>query len=109
MERRVTVNDRIERVELDVPEDLEAAAAPELPADRGSQGPCLYLGPQGKRCSRMAVDGGYCVKHHSDPAWRLPGRSYTRVLAATIALVLIIWPYIADLVHDLIRWLSSPH
>lgn len=106
MERRVTVNDRIERVELEVPEELESASPAQV-GQSSAHGPCLYLGPRGERCSLPALTGGYCARHHSDPAFRLPGRNYTRVLAATIALLLIIWPYVSDLVRELLRWLAS--
>lgn len=106
MERRVTVNDRIERVELEVPEELESASAKQVEPSP-AHGPCLYLGPRGERCSQPALPGGYCARHHSDPAFRLPGRNYTRVLAATIALALIVWPYVSDLVRELFRWLAS--
>jgi hypothetical protein len=37
---------------------------------------------------------------------RLPSRPYGRVLIATIALILVIWPYLADLLHELVRWLT---
>lgn len=107
MERRVTVNDRIERVELEVPEELQSLAATPQAAQSPAHGPCLYLGPQGERCSRPALAGGYCARHHSDPAFRLPGRNYSRVLTATIALILIVWPYVSDLVRELLRWLAS--
>ncbi|HKQ86281.1 MAG TPA: hypothetical protein VJS43_05845 [Candidatus Acidoferrales bacterium] len=107
MERRVTVNDRIERVELEVPEDLESASAAGQQRLSLAHGPCLYLGPRGERCSRSALAGGYCARHHSDPAFRVLGRNYTRVLAATIALVLIVWPYVSDMVRELLRWLAS--
>jgi hypothetical protein len=109
MERRVTVNDRIERFELETPEDLEPIAEASVEAkSQGSLGPCLYLGPAGQRCARTAIEGGYCRKHHADPELRSAGRDYTRVLVATVALAIVIWPYIADLVRDLVRWLSSP-
>lgn len=107
MERRVTVNDRIEQVELEVPQELESAAATSADTQSPAHGPCLYLGPGGERCSRPALAGGYCARHHSDPAFRLPGRNYTRVLAATVALILIVWPYVSDLVRELLRWLAS--
>ncbi|MGH9574614.1 MAG: hypothetical protein ACRD40_13930 [Candidatus Acidiferrales bacterium] len=106
MERRVTVNDRIERVQLAVPEELESASGTQV-RQPPAHGPCLYLGPQGERCFRPALAGGYCARHHPDPALRLPSRNYTRVLAATIALILIVWPYVSDLVRDLLRWLAS--
>jgi hypothetical protein len=127
MERRVTVNDRIERIRLETPEDWEpiegsgalpedlqeglgegAVEAPSARVASDAMGPCLYLGPQGQRCERAAVDGGYCPRHHSDPELHRPARDYTRVLVATVALVIIVWPYVADLVRDLIRWLASP-
>jgi hypothetical protein len=109
MERRVTVNDGIEQLELDVPPELEAAedVRPARPA--GSLGPCLYLGPRGERCSHPAVEGGYCTKHSGAPAAGSPVRSYTRVLAATLALIVVIWPYVSDLVRDLFRWLAGSH
>jgi hypothetical protein len=111
MERRVTVNDRIERFELETPADLEpvsevAEGASGARTD-GSRGPCLYLGPTGQRCAKPAVEGGYCPKHHGDPDLRSDSRNYTRVLVATVALAIIIWPYVADLVRDLIRWLAA--
>jgi hypothetical protein len=108
MERRVTVNDRIDRVELEVPEGTEADERLARGNSREPQGPCLYLGAAGERCSRPAVEGGYCAKHHTDPDLRPAGRSYTRVLVATVALVIIIWPYVADLVRDVMRWLGAP-
>ena|SRR5690348_9178169 len=106
MERRVTVNDRIERVELEVPEELEASPVSPQGCQNPSNGPCLYLGPGGERCSRSALAGGYCAQH-GDPTFRVLGRNYARVLAATIALVLIVWPYVSDLVRELLRWLAS--
>ncbi|HEY6466161.1 MAG TPA: hypothetical protein VIY69_09235 [Candidatus Acidoferrales bacterium] len=107
MERRVTVNDRIERLELEVPPELQAAEMGAKPARRNSQGPCLYFGPKGERCSRPALEGGYCAAHQANGAASLSARSYSRVLAATIALILIVWPYISDLVRDLLHWLAS--
>ena len=106
MERRVTVNDGIEQVELDVPPELRAEeSTPRRPA--ASLGPCLYLGPRGERCSRPALEGGYCARHGGNPAAGSPARSYTRVLAATLALIMLVWPYVSDLVRDLFRWLAS--
>jgi len=106
MERRVTVNDGIERLELDVPPELEAEeSSPAGPVASG--GPCLYLGPRGERCSRPALEGGYCARHGGSPAASSPVRSYTRVLAATLALIMLVWPYISDLVRDLLHWLAA--
>jgi hypothetical protein len=107
MERRVTVNDRIERVELEVPPELAQDETADEPLRAGSHGPCLYLGPKGQRCSRRASEGGYCTTHQAGGASGIAERSYGRVLTATIAVMLIVWPYISGLVHELIRWLSS--
>lgn len=107
MERRVTVNDRIERVQLEVPPELAQDETAGEPPGAGSHGPCLYLGPKGERCSRQALEGGYCAAHQTGGASGIAARSYSRVLTATIAVMLIVWPYISELVHELIRWLSS--
>ena len=113
MERRVTFNDGIERVELEIPDELGALEANGEPMPAGGQGlaancgPCLHLGPRGQRCPFPAVAGGYCARHHSDPELRMPGRNYTRVLVATVALAMIVWPYIAEVVRDLTRWVAS--
>lgn len=109
MERRVTVNDRIERLELEVPPELQAAETPTEPVRGNSQGPCLYFGPKGERCCLAALEGGYCAAHQANGAAGLSARSYSRVLAATIALILIVWPYISDLVRDLLHWLAWSH
>jgi len=115
MERRVTVNDGIERVELEIPEELEPLDEGDEPAPGdskatpGPQGPCLHLGPRGERCKRAAIADGYCAKHHHDPELRSPGRNYTRVLVATVALLTILWPYLEELAHDLTRWMASLH
>ena len=117
MERRVTVNDRIEHLNIDPPdfhrseedpseEDWLEENAPPKSKTTG-QGPCLYLGARGERCTRPALAGGYCAKHHADPELRSPGRNYTRVLVASVALILVVWPYLADALRDLAQWLAS--
>ena len=107
MERRVTVNDGIERLELELPEGMEPEGDLAQPPGNSNYGPCLHLGTRGERCARPALEVGYCAKHHPNPALRSPARPYARVLFATFAIVMIDWPYVADLVHDLIRWLAS--
>lgn len=102
MERRVSVNDQIEELSLDLPP--EAGWQPDSATEAHRS--CLYLGPAGQRCARPALPGGYCAGHHTDEAFRLPSRRYGRVLIATIALVLIVWPYVTDLLHELVRWFA---
>jgi hypothetical protein len=128
MDRSVTVNamavprGRIsppEDLPRDISEDTSASASdhadgiedpgiPKEPANagRGNLGPCLYLGPAGQRCNRPALAGSFCAKHR-------PGgiasavRNPSRVLAATGAIVALLWPYIEDLVREIIRWTHS--
>jgi hypothetical protein len=69
-------------------------------------GPCLYLGPSGQRCAKPALEGGFCALHspHSSEA-TAPHRR--RVLAAVAAIAGILWPYVGDLVREIIRWMHS--
>jgi hypothetical protein len=82
---------------------LDELGEPPEPAADVSHGPCLYLGPSGERCSKPALAGDYCTRHHPDPEKRWPSRSYKRVLLASIALVAILWPYFQDAVQLLAR------
>ncbi|MGA2510243.1 MAG: hypothetical protein ABSG27_08415 [Candidatus Acidiferrales bacterium] len=76
------------------------------PAGRVDHGPCLYLGPVGQRCDKRALAGGFCAKHR-------PGgmpqaiRNPARVLAAAIAIVALLWPYIHDVLREIIRWMQT--
>ncbi len=74
----------------------------------GDQGPCLYLGPQGQRCTRRALRDGFCANH-------LPGagaiggeKLHTpskKVIAALLAISGLLWPLLADIVREVLRWL----
>jgi|SRR5208282_3670840 len=87
---------------------IEDSAIPKESArgGRADLGPCLYLGPAGQRCDRPALAGGFCAKHR-------PGgiasavRNPSRILAATGAIVALLWPYIEDVVREIIRWTHS--
>jgi len=127
MERRVSVNDEMTsgRPEIspdglpqgwregDWPQD-GAAGRPDEPAKphvsghrSPEQGPCLFLGPSGQRCGRRALAGGFCAKHQIDGAAGDDaggGKNWTRVLAATGAIIALLWPYIEDLIHEIMRW-----
>ena len=76
------------------------------PAGRIDHGPCLYLGPVGQRCDQRALAGGFCAKHR-------PGgmpeaiRNPARVLAAAIAIVALLWPYIHDVLREIIHWMQT--
>ncbi len=78
------------------------------PVDSGAdEGPCLYLGPSGQRCDRRALAGGYCANHRPG-AIGLPKIALSkRTIAAILAAAGILWPYIVDLVREIIRWVHS--
>jgi Family of unknown function (DUF5763) len=97
MERRVSVNDHSDVEEFNTSAE-SSESAPDI-----SHGPCLYLGKSGERCGHPAIEGGYCAKHHPDEEKRWPGRSYSRVLVASAALFMILWPYIADTARLLVH------
>src|SRR5580658_1956116 len=69
-------------------------------------GPCLFLGPAGQRCARRALDGGFCTVHQPGGIAKItsaPGR----ILAATVTIAVLLWPYIADLVREIFRWMAA--
>ncbi|HXN20092.1 MAG TPA: hypothetical protein VN875_17265 [Candidatus Binatus sp.] len=71
------------------------------------QGPCLYFGPRGQRCSRRALAGGFCPFHQ--PGGIPSGRSKPskKFVASVLAIVAVIWPYLADIVREVIRWIHA--
>jgi hypothetical protein len=85
---------------------LPASSTPANRAQSKDLGPCLYLGPLGQRCTKSALEGGFCALHspHSSAAIT-PNRR--RALAALAAIVGILWPYVDDVVREIIRWMHS--
>jgi hypothetical protein len=79
-----------------------------LPGDKDAdQGPCLYLGPNGQRCDRRALAGGYCATHRPG-AISLPKVARSkRALAAIAAASWFLWPYLGEVVREIIRWMHS--
>ncbi len=70
------------------------------------QGPCLYLGPGGQRCSKRAVASSFCRAHLPGG----PGTSTTkpaRFWAAVAAILGLLWPYLEFIVREMIRWAHS--
>ncbi len=67
------------------------------------QGPCLYLGPAGQRCSRRATMGGYCSQHQPG-ATRIgvPAISPKKMAAIGVAIAML-WPEIVKVASALIR------
>jgi hypothetical protein len=82
--------------------DATATAAPE------SQGPCLYFGPQGQRCARPALEGGFCAQHVPGTTKKPGGhRGLPQIVGAGIGILAAMWPIIFDVVRSIIRWLHS--
>ncbi|HXX45266.1 MAG TPA: hypothetical protein VEJ38_11080 [Candidatus Acidoferrales bacterium] len=118
MERRVSVNGKATSGPLEVRSNprSEAWADQELLETQGfpsggsssdaeprPSGPCLYFGPAGERCSRPALAGGFCAKHQ--PGGRMEAlKNPARILAAALGIVALIWPYVNDLVREILRW-----
>jgi hypothetical protein len=71
----------------------------------GDQGPCLYLGPSGQRCDRPALAGGYCEIHRPGGSLLARAAPSKRILAVIAAIAGILWPVIADLVREIVRWM----
>lgn len=80
----------------------------------GDFGPCLYFGPGGERCSRRALEGGFCALHRRNAPKSLDepeektgfGPVLTpKRLGALIAAAAALWPFVADLVREILRHL----
>src|ERR1700678_3818621 len=126
----------VPRGSQDVNFDPDARAAPEFGVEQtadgvastirktsSDQGPCLYFGPQGQRCDRRAVADGFCRRHLSAQlnqsarfgaaAPAQPGvasrdsKPFARVIAVGIAIFAALWPVIADLLREIIRWIHA--
>ncbi len=86
--------------------DHQALSLPQSDSN-ADQGPCLYLGPRGQRCGRRAVTGGFCAIHQPG-AISLPKVGVSKkTLAAIAAIAGGLWPLIADLMREIMRWIHS--
>ena len=97
--------------------------APTAGKNRNDQGPCLYFGPQGQRCSRPAIANGFCARHspaqlgqsaklgaasYARPgAAALGSRPLARIIAIGVAIFAALWPIVADLLREIIRWIHA--
>jgi hypothetical protein len=104
MERNVRVNAQPASDDSSPIEGFPArpAASGTVKADLG---PCLYLGPAGQRCGERAFEGGFCAKHQ--PGATLPMVAGSKVVAASVGIIGLLWPYLADLVREIIRLIHS--
>jgi len=77
-------------------------------AKGADQGPCLYLGPHGQRCSRRATHAGFCAIHQPDgiTSAGIP-RPSKKLIASLLAIAAVVWPYLADIVREVIRWIHA--
>ncbi len=87
-------------------------ASPTAMESKGTdQGPCLYFGPRGQRCNRRALTGGFCAIHQPGgvPSGATSGtsRPSKKFVASVLAIVAVIWPYLADIVREVIRWIHA--
>ena len=57
---------------------------------------CLHLGRSGNRCSRSALDGGFCERHSPNAP---PQFAFTasRKIAAILLAAAVLWPILLDL------------
>lgn len=118
--------------ELDPPKEIfdDPPISPQLTASRAAsassrlkvtpadQGPCLYLGPSGERCTRRAFRDGYCVNHQPTKPSRLnspsdgaaadkPSSRMVKIISALAALLGFLAPMLDDLVRAIIRWIHA--
>ncbi len=68
-----------------------------------AHGPCLYMGPQGQRCERPALEGGFC-EHHTTDAVAVGPWPWVRRLAGILVAMAILWPIIEAFLNELSRW-----
>jgi hypothetical protein len=81
-----------------------SAVASHVPSDRADYGPCLYLGPAGQRCSRRAIEGGFCEQHRPDAKALVTAAPNSRRLIAILAALVALLPWLTDLIRELIRF-----
>jgi hypothetical protein len=104
MERNVSVNA--------LPASNDPTPVSVFPTDPGpigmakaDLGPCLYLGPAGQRCEERAFEGGFCAKHQQGATPPIVASS--KAVAASAGIIGLLWPYLTDLVREIIRLIHS--
>jgi hypothetical protein len=119
MDRFLTVNGSAGSVGRGDPQNLDPrdASGPNDPGEElaitdavaaGSPGPCLYFGPQGQRCARPALEGGFCAQHQPGTTKKAAGRrGLPQIVGAGIGILAAMWPIIFDVVRAVIRWIHS--
>jgi hypothetical protein len=95
-------------VPADTPEDDPHPVASESSLGKtgnSSQGSCLYFGPAGQRCDRPAIKEGFCARHQPGAASEAARTPLPRRVVAILTLLAAMWPLVADLVRQVIRWI----
>ena len=89
------------------PEDMGPIRTAISPATARTSdlGPCLYLGPEGQRCYRNAVMGSFCASHQPGTTARSRLGRPSKIVAAGAGILGVLWPYVYDFVHALMRLL----
>lgn len=87
-----------------IPEESGVPVAVE-PSTPGDLGPCLYFGPAGERCNRRATSGSFCRRHQPALPGMAPSREIPRRALAGAGIIAVLWPLLADLVREIIRFL----
>jgi hypothetical protein len=93
-------------------EPASHSASAGIARNRNDQGPCLYLGSQGQRCSRPALENGFCAHHtpaQLGAAVPDPGRKSRFAAIAVAALIIFdnLWPVISEVFREIIRLIHS--
>jgi|SRR5450432_896691 hypothetical protein len=99
--------------DVDSSDDEEPLPPAVAAASGGSQGPCLYFGPQGQRCSRPALVGGFCSRHlrngdqpNAEGPRPAPSR-LPKIAVAGIGILAALWPIIFDILRVIVRWIHA--
>jgi hypothetical protein len=76
-------------------------------ATKGKYGTCLYFGPAGERCTRPALEGGFCQRHRLGATTPAASAVTPKRVVAILAALAAFWPVLADLVREFIRWIHA--
>lgn len=90
-------------------DDLRLVTSKSLPgkAGKSSLGSCLYFGPAGQRCDRPAIKDGFCARHQSGVVSETAKAPLPRRVVAILTLLVALWPLVADLIRQVIRWIHA--
>lgn len=86
---------------------IKTLSVPGAASGGADQGPCLYLGPRGQRCGRRATRGGFCAVHQPGASVGGIAKPSKKLAASVLAIIAVIWPYLADIVREVIRWIHA--